>query len=124
MGSGNPYQYHDKHRYIYIYHGCETISRRYRKRSSEIDVGGVLILGLFVAVYYIFKYWQWTLALIFILGSIGLVYYLNKRSKKKSINDNPYNSESAFRMDNHQATQIVMNLKDMSWSFLMRSASR
>jgi uncharacterized protein YneF (UPF0154 family) len=87
-------------------------------------VGGVLILGLFVAVYYIFKYWQWTLALIFILGSIGLVYYLNKRSKKKSINDNPYNSESAFRMDNHQATQIVMNLKDMSWSFLMRSASR
>jgi len=86
-----------------IAHGSETISRRYRK--DEADFGGILILGLFAAVYYIFKYWQWTLALILILGLIGLAYYLKKRSKKKSANNDFHYSESIPQVENYEAVQ-------------------
>jgi hypothetical protein len=90
--------------FFLIGYGSETISRRYRRRD-EADFGGILILGLFVAVYYIFKHWQWTLALILILGSIGLVYYLKRKSKKKSVNKNLYSSKSISQVENYEAVQ-------------------
>lgn len=93
----------DKSLFFLTVHGSETISRRYKR--DEPDLSGILTLGLLVAVYYIFKYWQWTLALIVILGFIGVIYYLKKKSKKKSVNYNHHSLESTFQMENDQAVQ-------------------
>jgi len=45
-----------------------------------VDFGGLLILGLFAVVYYIFKYWQWVL----IIGIICLICYLYIKNKSRA----------------------------------------
>lgn len=104
-------------------HGSGTISRKYRRKNNGADLSGPLTLGLFLAVYYVFKYWQWTLVLVVILAMIVLAYYLRskKRSRAKSASSAPYafDHNATFQTDKDEEVskgdefeRYVVNLLD------------